>query len=96
MNGCRHLVPHFLSRQNNEVPIKIFGNHMLLSRFCEHHSGFMKEFESPEAMIKDIGKNVRSMPQIKINDELVGGYNQLIEHYNKLGLVDFKGNKISE
>jgi glutaredoxin len=47
-------------------------------------------------MIKDIGKNVRSMPQIKINDELVGGYNQLIEHYNKLGLVDFKGNKISE
>ena len=56
----------------------------------------LKEFESPEAMIKDIGKNVRSMPQIKINDELVGGYNQLIEHYNKLGLVDFKGNKISE
>ena len=56
----------------------------------------MKEFESPEAMIKDIGKNVRSMPQIKINDELVGGYNQLIEHYNKQGLVDFKGNKISE
>ena len=56
----------------------------------------LKEFESPEAMIKDIGKNVRSMPQIKINDELVGGYNQLIEHYNKQGLVDFKGNKISE
>jgi thioredoxin reductase (NADPH) len=56
----------------------------------------LKEFESPEAMIIDIGKNVRSMPQIKINDELVGGYNQLIEHYNKLGLVDFKGNKISE
>lgn len=56
----------------------------------------LKEFESVEAMIKDIGKNVRSMPQIKINDELVGGYNQLIEHYNKLGLVDFKGNKISE
>ena len=40
-------------------------------------------------MIKDI-KRVRSMPQIKIDGELVGGYNQLIEHYNKEGKVDFK------
>ncbi len=54
----------------------------------------LKEFDSPQAMIEDIGKNVRSMPQIKIDDELVGGYNQLIEYYNKQGLVDFKGNKI--
>ena len=50
-----------------------------------------EEFESVDAMIKDIGKKVRSMPQIKIDEELVGGYNQLIEYYNKQGLVDFKG-----
>jgi glutaredoxin len=52
----------------------------------------MEEFESVDAMLKDIGKKVRSMPQIKIDGELVGGYNQLIEFYNKKGLVDFKGN----
>ena len=56
----------------------------------------MEEFESVDAMIKDIGSRVRSMPQIKINGELNGGYNQLIEHYNKEGKVDFKGAIINE
>ena len=36
------------------------------------------------------------MPQIKIDDELVGGYNQLIEHFEKQGKVNFKGEVISE
>ena len=54
-----------------------------------------KDFGSdPSKMLEDIGKNVRAMPQIKIDDELVGGYNQLIEHYNKEGKVDFKGSII--
>ena len=52
----------------------------------------MESFDSVDDMIKDIGKRVRSMPQIKIDGELVGGYNQLIEHYNKEGKVDFKFN----
>ena len=47
-------------------------------------------------MIEDIGKNVRAMPQIKIDDELVGGYNQLIEYFEKQGKVNFKGEIISE
>ncbi len=52
----------------------------------------LEEFDSPQAMIKDIGKNVRSMPQIKIDGELIGGYNQLIEYFVDKGKVDFKGN----
>ena len=32
-------------------------------------------------LIEDIGKNVRTMPQIKIDGELIGGYNQLVEHF---------------
>ena len=52
----------------------------------------LEEFDSVDDMIKDIGKKVRSMPQIKIDGKLIGGYNQLIEHYNNEGLVDFKGN----
>ena len=42
-------------------------------------------------MIADIGKKVRAMPQIKIDKELIGGYNQLIEYFNNKKLVNYKG-----
>ena len=51
----------------------------------------MESFESVDAMLKDIGKKVMSMPQIKIDGKLVGGYNQLIEHFVEEGKVNFKG-----
>ena len=47
-------------------------------------------------LIEDIGKNVRTMPQIKIDGELIGGYNQLVEHFADKGKVNFKGEIISE
>ena len=56
----------------------------------------MEEFESVDEMLKDIGKKVRTMPQIKIDDELVGGYNQLVEYFVEQGKVNFKGEIISE
>ena len=51
----------------------------------------LEEFESVDKMLEDIGKQVRQMPQIKINDELIGGYNQLVEYFEKQGKVNFKG-----
>jgi glutaredoxin len=54
------------------------------------------DFKSVDAMIADIGKKVRAMPQIKIDDELVGGYNQLIEYFNDKKLVNYKGDIIRE
>ena len=51
----------------------------------------LEEFSSVDELIKDIGKKVRAMPQIKIDGELVGGYNQLIEYFNNKGVVNFKG-----
>ena len=51
----------------------------------------MESFESVDKMLEDIGKQVRQMPQIKIDDELIGGYNQLVEHFEKQGKVNFKG-----
>ena len=54
----------------------------------------LEEFKSVDAMIADIGKKVRAMPQIKIDDKVIGGYNQLIEHFTDLGLVNYKGEKI--
>ena len=51
-----------------------------------------KDFGSdPIKLIEDIGKNVRAMPQIKIDGELIGGYNQLVEHFADKGKVNFKG-----
>ena len=51
-----------------------------------------KDFGSdPSKLIEDIGKNVRTMPQIKIDGELIGGYNQLVEHFADKGKVNFKG-----
>jgi glutaredoxin 3 len=54
----------------------------------------LENFLTTEALIEDIGKNVRSMPQIKINGELIGGYNQLIEYLMDKQLVNFKGEPI--
>ena len=54
----------------------------------------LESFESPQAMLEDIGKNVRSMPQIKIDGELIGGYNQLVEYFADKGKVNYKGEKI--
>jgi glutaredoxin len=56
----------------------------------------LEEFKSVDEMIKDIGKKVRAMPQIKIDGELVGGYNQLVEYFNNKGLVNFKGDIIRD
>jgi len=51
----------------------------------------MESFDSPQAMLEDIGKQVRTMPQIKIDDKLIGGYNQLVEYFADKGKVNFKG-----
>jgi glutaredoxin-related protein len=55
-----------------------------------------EDYTSTEALFEEIGKTVRSMPQIKINGELVGGYNQLIEYLADKGLVNFEGKIIQK
>jgi len=54
----------------------------------------IENFLTKEALYEELGKQVRSMPQIKINGELVGGYNQLIEYLMDKKLVNFKGEPI--
>ena len=56
-----------------------------------------KDFDyDPRKLIEDIGKNVRTMPQIKIDGQLIGGYNQLVEHFADQKKVNYKGEIISE
>jgi len=56
---------------------------------------FGEDYKTPEELFEAIGKQVRTMPQIKIDNVLIGGYNQLVEYFNDKGLVNFKGEKIS-
>ena len=56
---------------------------------------FGKDFNTPDELYEAVGKQVRTMPQIKIDDILIGGYNQLVEYFADKGLVNYKGEKIS-
>ena len=70
------------------------AKHLVKSLGLEYEEKMMESFDSPQAMLEDIGKQVRTMPQIKIDDKLIGGYNQLIEYFADKGKVNFKGEKI--
>ena len=56
---------------------------------------FGKDFKSVEELYEAVGKQVRTMPQIIIDDKHIGGYNELVEHFADKGLVNFKGEKIN-
>jgi|TARA_R110000822_G_scaffold62361_1_gene153802 glutaredoxin len=56
----------------------------------------LESYKDKEEFLKDIGKQVRSMPQIKIENELIGGYNQLVEYFIAKGKVNFKGEVIDQ
>ena len=42
---------------------------------------FGKDFNTVEELYEAVGKQVRTMPQIKIDGKLIGGYNQLVEYF---------------
>ena len=49
-----------------------------------------KDFDNdPGKLLEHIGKNVRQMPQIKIDDELIGGYTDLREKLLNEKLLSF-------
>ena len=67
------------------------AKHLVKSLDLDYTEKKLEEFDSPQAMLEDIGKQVRTMPQIKIDGKLVGGYNQLVEYFIRQNLVNFKG-----
>ena len=70
------------------------AKHLVKSLGLTYEEKKMEEFDSPQAMLEDIGKQVRTMPQILIDDKHIGGYNELVEYFADKGLVNFKGEKI--
>ena len=69
---------------------------MLNSLGIEYTEKKLEEFDTVDDMLEDIGKKVKTMPQIKIDNELIGGYHQLIEHLDDKGLVNYKGEKVEQ
>ena len=74
------------------------AKHLVKSLGLEYQEmSFEKDFIGDvDKLIEHVGKKVRTMPQIKIDDVLVGGYNQLVEYFVEQGKVNFKGEIISE
>ena len=55
---------------------------------------FGKDFMTPDELFEAVGKQVRTMPQIIIDDKHIGGYNELVEYFADKKLVNFKGEKL--
>ena len=49
---------------------------------------------SIDELYKALGKQVRTMPQIIVDDKHIGGYNELVEYFADKGLCNFKGESI--
>jgi len=74
------------------------AKHLVKSLGLEYEEmSFEKDFNGDvDKLVEHVGKKVRTMPQIKIDDVLIGGYNQLVEYFVEQGKVNFKGEIISE
>tara|TARA_Y100000361_G_scaffold40963_1_gene35125 strand:+ start:218 stop:487 length:270 start_codon:yes stop_codon:yes gene_type:complete len=69
---------------------------MLDNLGIEYTEKKFEDFKSVDDMLEDIGKKVKTMPQIKIDGELIGGYHQLVEYFDDKGLVNFRGEKVEQ
>jgi glutaredoxin len=90
MSDISHVILY--SKKNCSYCIK--AKNLLINLGLNYTEKKFEDFKNIEALFEDAGKQVRSMPQIKINGELIGGYNQLIEYLMDKKLVNFKGDPI--
>ena len=49
---------------------------------------------SLEEFFKELGKTVRTIPQIVIDENHIGGYNELTEYFADKGKINYKGELI--
>ena len=70
------------------------AKNLLTNLGLEYTEKKFEDYSDTEKLFEDIGKSVKSMPQIKINGELIGGYNSLVEYLTDKGLINFKGEVI--
>ncbi len=90
MSDISHVILY--SKKNCSYCIK--AKNLLINLGLNYTEKKFEDFKNIEALFEDAGKQVRSMPQIKINGNLIGGYNQLVEYLIDKKLVNFKGEPI--
>ena len=70
------------------------AKHLLTSLGLQYEEKVVTKDLSIDELFKVLGKQVKTIPQIVMNDTHIGGYNELKEHFINEGKINFKGEKI--
>ena len=67
------------------------AKYLLKSLGLQYEEKIVTKDLSVEELYKVLGKQVRTIPQIVIEKNHIGGYNELKEHFINEGKINFKG-----
>ena len=67
------------------------AKYLLKSLGLQYEEKIVTKDLSVEELYETLGKQVRTIPQIVINKDHIGGYNELKEHFINKGIINFKG-----
>ena len=70
------------------------SKYLLKSLGLEYEEKIVTKDLSIDELYKALGKQVRTIPQIVIDDVHIGGYNELKEHFINEGKINYKGEKV--
>ena len=70
------------------------AKHLLTSLGLQYEEKVVTKDLSIDELFKALGKQVKTIPQIVMDDTHIGGYNELKEHFINEGKINFKGEKI--
>tara|TARA_B100001063_G_scaffold239890_1_gene264092 strand:- start:111 stop:368 length:258 start_codon:yes stop_codon:yes gene_type:complete len=70
------------------------AKHLLKSLGLQYEEKVVTKDLSIDELFKALGKQVKTIPQIVMDDTHIGGYNELKEHFINEGKINYKGEKI--
>ena len=70
------------------------AKHLLTSLGLQYEEKVVTKDLSIDELFKALGKQVKTIPQIVMDDTHIGGFNELKEHFINEGKINYKGEKI--
>ena len=70
------------------------AKHLLTSLGLQYEEKVVTKDLSIDELFKALGKQVKTIPQIVMDDTHIGGFNELKEHFINEGKIHYKGEKI--
>ena len=67
------------------------AKYLLKNLGLEYEEKVVSKDLSIDELFKVLGKQVRTIPQIVMDDKHIGGYNELKEYFADQGKINFKG-----